>query len=64
MKKGLMILLVLIIAGTIGLTGCQKKEEPAPAMEEQPTMEEPMEEQPTMEEGAAPEEPAGEEQEE
>ncbi len=29
MKKGLIMLLTLIIAGTIGLTGCQKKEKPA-----------------------------------
>lgn len=31
MKKGLIMLLVIIIAGTIGLTGCQKKEQPAPS---------------------------------
>lgn len=30
MKKGLMMLLVLVMAGTIGITACQKKEEPAP----------------------------------
>ena len=29
MKKGLIMLLALIMAGSIGLTGCQKKEQPA-----------------------------------
>lgn len=30
MKKGLMMLLALIVAGTIGISACQKKEAPAP----------------------------------
>ena len=29
MKKGLIMLLALIITGTISLSGCQKKEQPA-----------------------------------
>ena len=36
MKKGLIMLLALFIAGTISLTACQKKEEPA-AQAEAPT---------------------------
>lgn len=55
MKKGLMMLLALVMAGTIAITACQKKEQPAPpppAPEtqappaEQPPAEQPAEQQP------------------
>lgn len=57
MKKGLIMLLALFIAGTISLTACQKKEEPA-APAEAPTeapAEAPMEQAPE----APAEQPAG-----
>ncbi|MBI5039598.1 MAG: hypothetical protein HZC13_07595 [Nitrospirae bacterium] len=39
MKKGLIMLLALFIAGTISLTACQKKEEPAAPAEAPATQE-------------------------
>ena len=50
MKGKLTILLVLLVAALMILTACQPKEEPAPAMEEKPTSEEPMMEEAMAEE--------------
>lgn len=59
MKKGLIMLLALFIAGTISLTACQKKEEPA-APAEAPATEEmaPPAEEAAPAGEAAPEAPA------
>ncbi len=57
MKKGLIMLLTVAIAGMIGFTACQKKEQPAPPP---PAEQAPAAEQPPAE-GQAPAEqaPAG-----
>ena len=60
MKKGLIMLLALFIAGTISLTACQKKEEPAAPAEAPATQEQaPAEEAAPAGEGAPAEQPAG-----
>lgn len=59
MKKGLIMLLTLVMAGSIAIAGCQKKEEPAPpppAPAEQPAP--PAEGQAPPAEGQAPAAPA------
>ena len=67
MKKGLYIFLVLIIAGTISLAACQKKEQSAmpPASEMEERAVPPASEEPSTSDKAAPsEEHSGEHTEE
>ena len=59
MKKGLIMLLALFIAGTISLTACQKKEEPAAPAEAPMEQAPPAGEAAPAGEGAPAEQPAG-----
>lgn len=61
MKKGLITLLALAMAGTLGFTACQKKEQPAPpppAEAPAPAEQAPAEQAPA--EGGEAQQPAGE----